>query len=394
MPANVDASFFNGRDSLVEHYMRYTLIVQYLFAHNQPKVSNFILESIHLYPSVFEAACLLSKVHQSRLQKSAMENTSQYLAVQRLIGAIEPSEGEAMAGLHVVSSFLFSGGTGEWEKFLQVAILYSKGVLGRYSEPTVALMNCSEPERFIIKTSMWFDVLASISHSQEPSFMEEYRQLFGRSSAYIEGPISLVSPMNELSMMPVMGCENHILWAMAEISWLAVWKQREWHRGCLSMPELVERGKDIERYLIPERPVDPSTLDSDPEHFTSEIFRASSRVYLHSVISGDFPYCPEIKEGVQETINILQMVPEPHRKSRHVVRSVVFSIFICGCLTDDVNHRDYLLHRLEAEELKEPVGNCGGVKSLIEEVWSQRANEKTKPVRWREALKKAAMLLV
>lgn len=299
-----------------------------------------------------------------------------------------------MAGLHVVSSFLFSGGTGRWQDYLLVAVHFSKGVLARYYDPMIALTSCTEPERFIIKTSMWFDVLASISHSQQPYFMQEYRQLFGLSSAYIEGPVSVLEPSKELSMMSVMGCENHVVWAMAEISCLAVWKQEAQHRGCLSIPELVQRGKDIERYLVSGKPVDPSTLDSNPQQFTAEIFRSSTRVYLHSVISGDYPHCPEIKDGVQETINILQMVPGSKAKSRHVVRSVVFSIFICACLTENQKQRDYLIHRLDMEQQNESVGNCSGVKGLIEEVWSHRTGSKTEPVLWRDALKKATMLLV
>jgi C6 transcription factor Pro1 len=395
IPARIDVTYFEeGQDDLVSHYMLRTLGMQYLLA--GPGIEDLIFRSLQSNPYAYEAACLLSAVHRYNMPKADLENHQRYAAVRRrLIGNTAPlTEGEAMAGLHMVSSFLFSGGTGLWQDYLQVAIHFSKRVLGRYfTPPAEALIRCTETERFIIKTSMWFDVLASVSNSQTPAFMDEYRQIFGRSTAYIEGPVSHASPPKELSMMSIMGCENHIVWAMAEISCLAVWKAQEQRRGCLSMPDLVARGKEIEVHLMPGRTVGPETYETS--HFTSEIFRASSRVYLHSVISGDFPHCPEIMEGVQETIDILHKVPEFDDKSRSaIVRSVVFSIFICGCLTDDEGHRSYLLERLSLAQEKESVGNCDGVKQLMESVWRQRSNQKTDPVRWREALQSAAMLLV
>ena len=46
-------------------------------------------------------------------------------------------------------------------------------------------------------------------------------------------------------MLPVMGCENAIVLALAEISHLAHWKASHLRRGCLSIPDLVHRGAVI-----------------------------------------------------------------------------------------------------------------------------------------------------
>jgi hypothetical protein len=79
--------------------------------------------------------------------------------------------------------------------------------------------------------------------------------------------------------------------------------------------------------------------------------------------------------------------------TRNVVRSVVFSIFIAGCLTDEADQRAYLLSRLDAQS-KERVGNCFEVGLVMKEVWRERGNRKHEPVPWQEALGKSGMLLV
>jgi len=45
-----------------------------------------------------------------------------------------------------------------------------------------------------------------------PRFLETYRTIFGpKKEAHIES-----APSQELSMIPIMGCENHIVLAIAE----------------------------------------------------------------------------------------------------------------------------------------------------------------------------------
>lgn len=251
-------------------------------------------------------------------------------------------------------------------------------------------MQCSEATRFIIKTSMWFDVLASATRVEIPNFLEVFRNLFDPNSAYIDDSPS--SGPEQLSMLPIMGCENHIVWALAEISNLACWKELQKERGALSMPELVKRGTKIEKHLMPPvtTPVFYDQLEQT-RFLTSQVFRASARVYLHSVLSGDYPSCKEIAEGVADTIYWLKRVPE--QGARSVVRSVVFSICICGCLTDDPSQRDFLLKRLENERA-ESVGNCPTVQELIQEVWRSRENSNYDSITWRDVMRRSQMLLV
>lgn len=238
-----------------------------------------------------------------------------------------------------------------------------------------------------------------------PRFLEIYRSVFGpKQGAYIE-----TAPSPELSMIPVMGCENHIVLAIAEISELSHWKEMQTRSGCLSMPVLVQRGMEIERkylqrssngifqqdaFLAP--PSGNAYSDDEARQvyqrrkLTNDIFRASARVYLHTVLSGDYPSSPEISSAVTETIECLKRVPQANNAalSRSVVRSVVFGICICGCLTDQPSQQAFLREMLEQQEV-EVVGNVMAVRRLMEDVWRRRATaegRKTWTVNWREVM--------
>src|ERR1700683_87750 len=151
-----------------------------------------MFETIQSSPTALDAACLLASLHRHALRYDAPvtdpESQDHFHRVrQSLVGKAQLSEGDAMAGLHVVSWVLFSGGRGQWQEFLHVACRYADGVLWHpeYRGPQDALMRCSEATRFIIKTSMWFDVLASATRVEVPYCIEVLRGLFAPMSAYI-----------------------------------------------------------------------------------------------------------------------------------------------------------------------------------------------------------------
>ena len=350
-------------------------------------------------PSALDAACLLSSLHKHALNVGAPtvdpETDRRFRQISKaLVTRSQLDEGDAMAGLHYVSYVLFSGGRGRWQDFLNVACRYSDGMLyhPQFGGPQDAFMRCSATTRFIIKTSMWFDVLASATRVERPYFLDVYRSMFSPEVAHIDDPSGGIP--EELSMLSIMGCENHIVWALAEISNLACWKESERRRNALSTVELVKRGAHIEQYLMPRSSRQFNNyVYEDEKHenrmLTSEVFRASARVYLHSVLSEDSPSCKEIQEGVEDTIRCLKRVPE--RGSRAVVRSVVFSICICGCLTDVEWQRAFLLSRLDAQGT---VGNCIEVKRLINKVWEQRGGNRHERLGWRDVMRKTEMLLV
>ena len=120
------------------------------------------------------------------------------------------------------------------------------------------------------------------------------------------------------------------------------------------MPKLVQRGVEIEQKYLQRNsngmfPPDPyltpptSAAYTDQEvrevyqrqRLTNDVSRASARVYLHTVLSGDYPSPPEISAEVTETIKCLKCVAQANSAalSRSIIRSVIFGICICGRLT-------------------------------------------------------------
>ncbi|KAF8270551.1 fungal-specific transcription factor domain-containing protein [Lactarius quietus] len=411
---NIGPYMSSHQSGLVRHYLDHVLRRQYLLA--DTSIAEFIIRTVQENPAARDAVCLLASLH---LQNDASTDYSK--TYKRICASLRTSaaggytEGEAMAGLFVVSAFLFRGGRGAWQEFLSVAADWVWTVLHSGGGPAETIMRCTDSQQFIIKTTFWFDILASTTRLQSPRFLAIYRELWSsRRGAYIEGVSR--QPNGPLSMMSVMGCENTTALAIAEISALACWKETNARQGTLSVPELVDRGRTIESECLVHpspTPAHPSASghagggDADIElaekrRLTADIFRATARVYLHSVLSGEYPGCPEIRDGVVDTIKCLRQVPagghgpqqpegiaQMSNVSRSVLRSVVFGICLCGCLTDDFEERQFLLRRLD-EEQAEGVGNCAEARAVMEQVWNCRvaatAGAGGSSLSWRDAM--------
>jgi len=387
-------------DSLAGYYTKHVLSLQYLLADND--IRQMMSSTADSGDRVVSTAVsLLSAIYKSRKFREGNDTIKpQYGQLTRMFKETPSiTVDHAIAALHTISSFLFDGGGGKWEPWLRIACTFADGYLQRpaYSIHDHIANFCDDSIGcFILRTAMWFDVIASVTLFRPPHFLLQYRNLFDPDRAFGDPWLSYDPRM---SMMSVMGCDNRVVWAMGEISYLACWKAEQERKGCLSMPELVEQGIAIERKLL--NPLGPEALHARDElrlqqRLSADIFRASTRLYLHSVISGDFPYVPEIMKSVKEIIDHLGRARQHFRgTSRSVVRSVVFSIFICGCLTDDVSLRRFLIDTL-MEQANEPVGNCTEVKRLMEKVWANRGEmpDPSRPVPWREELKRSGLLLV
>ncbi|KAI0052303.1 hypothetical protein FA95DRAFT_1553622 [Auriscalpium vulgare] len=338
-----------SQSALVKHYLDHVLMRQYLLADSS--ISEFIIRTIQKSAAVRDAVCLLSALHRASLVNSgAVESASaltpassesDYVQIYRRIhhtlvpaaGRADYSEDEALTGLLVVSAFLFRGGRGQWLQFLTVAAEWVGGLLAGYTDPDGAaalLLRCTDSQRFIIKTTFWFDILASATRREPPLFLPWYRRLWGAPRARIDvldgaaGPHASADEQ-KLSMMTVMGCENATALAIAETSDLAHWKATHAAAGTLSVPDLVDRGRTIEGTLLPA-PSPPSPQppygvfdgydgfggDDDigrRRRYTADIFRGAAKIYLHSVLSGEHPLNPEIRDGVAAVVATLRKLP-------------------------------------------------------------------------------------
>jgi hypothetical protein len=398
-------------DDLVTHYLGSVMDLQYLLVDSH-QMRNILLPSVTNPGASQDAARLLAAVHaqhanyrsHSFVALNHKENKYRYDALMFVLQKQQYSEDDALAAISVISSFLFDGGRGAWQAWLAVSYNYARSVF-HGCDPRDKLQTCNETTRFIIKAAIWFDVLAAITTQESPRFLPYIRRLYSPEASGVYDPTLPPSP--ELSMMSVMGCENHIVWALAEASDLAVWKREQQRHGCLSVPELVARATQLDKNylnaaqppLYGQRAPGAQSETEIARELSNNIFRAATRVYVRSIVSGDYPHVPEIMEAIDETMEYVR-TPAKHSQKVYssVVRSTVFAFFICGALTDNVHLQREVNERLcltgEDPSLS-TVGNSASIRKLLEKIWSGRGkNTAHTAVRWRDVLRDANMLLV
>ncbi|KAJ7227412.1 fungal-specific transcription factor domain-containing protein [Mycena pura] len=382
-------------DELVTYYVGKVLNVQYLLTDSM-HIRNIILPSVLNHGASREAARLLASVHVQRstygpnsvaLQDKDM--VERYEDLRQVLKKSRFTEDDALAAFSIISSFLFDGGVGEWQAWLNVSYDYAKSAFSN-GDPRDTLETCAETTRFIIKAAIWFDVLAAITTQEAPRLLEYIRRLFSPLESGVYGP-----PSQELSMMSVMGCENTVVWVLAEASALSAWKREQLLRGRLSVPDLVERAQQLDSQLDAAPPFTYGQREAEREAErvqSANIFRGATRVYLRSIVSGNYPYVREIAEAVDDTMVLLCVPKMPST----VVRSTVFAFFVCGALTDDARYRKEIADKLslDANDPTSTVGNSSSIKMLLQSIWSERSKNKALPVEWREVLLRSKMLLV
>ncbi|KAF8813338.1 hypothetical protein BYT27DRAFT_7335008 [Phlegmacium glaucopus] len=387
----------------LREYVNNVVKIQYLLGDNTI-LPTMIWEAIKVHDESREAVNLLSQTYSKRRQepqrqvlcdipfKSRVEGLQATLTAT---GRIASSADDAMAALHVVSLFLFDGGQGAWNAFLSVASAYVMALLEnpRYHRNyAAALQACSPKEEFIVKTTIWFDVLGSITTQEQPRLLSAIRELFDPNRSHIGSSPSY-------SMMSPMGCENVVVWALAEASSLSCWKRSHKRRGTLNRRELVHKAEEIEVHLEPQVPLPQPHLENPhsdwPRLLASRIFRSATRLFIQSIINDDHPRVPELRRSVKETFDCITNFPNLAINDKPaIVRSTVFAIFICGSLTDDKTQRRLLSLHLQQESGSDGIGNTSTVLHLLEQVWATQKKSLKSSVPWREHLKEAKILLV
>lgn len=420
--------------NLVKHYLKNVRPMQYFFADSW--IDENIFRLAQNYDIVRDSICLVASVHKHRWNNSDSpphpplalpegDDAESKKYAQRVrdrllekfsrnsrnADSIQP--GEALAGLQCVSSFLFAGGMGDWDKFLDIACLWVSKVLNPARRPVggyASVLHSLDPlSHFIVKATMWFEVLASVTKIEAPRFLNVYEELFEATRiSDPQGELDIARG-HGMPMLDVMGCDDLTFLAIAKISALAAWKEENVARGTLDVMDFVERGKEIQdNYLQPtddpftmhRMPLLDDTLDNR-KRLTADIFRAAARLYLNTVLSGDKPTVPKISHSVRDTVDALRQVPhDPNSLRQSVVRSVVFPICIAGCMTDDPQQRRWLLTLLEETP---GAGNCNAVAQVMKDVWAKRdppPNNKRhklaqpRDVSWRQALRENGALLL
>lgn len=403
----------------IEQYVQMIAEIQYLLG-DKTLLPSMIWDSYQTHQNSKTALTLLNKVYWRRQQHpdrpvltdSEMSSNLHSLLAELQKGRFDDPD-DAIAALHGVSMYLFDGGQGAWRDFLALATKYVKKILHHpsYTHPKDALLFAVPKDAFIVKTAMWFDVLGSITTEETPTFIMEIRTMFGPVQHGVYNVQFDIDP--QCSMMSPMGCENRVVWALAETCMLARWKHNEDVKCRLSVTELVIKAQEIDNMLYP-KPYEPPTepmSDADAElhhlrYLASEIFRCSTRLYLAAVVNNDHPQVRQIQDRVEESMvvfrNLFQTpsTVDLYKVSRSVIRSTVFGLYLTGSLTQNREHRQHLLEHINRESVGanqnagEGVGNCGSIRKMLEHVWKESDADPAKPVPWRRVLKECQILLV
>ncbi|TEB27068.1 hypothetical protein FA13DRAFT_1756136 [Coprinellus micaceus] len=368
----------------------------YYLLGDRSNLPSMIWESCQNHGLSQKALSLLTSIYYRRQQhpnQAVLTGSDMHAQLRSLLDELTKGNlddpDNAIAALHGVSMFLFDGGQGAWLSFLQLASKYVSKVLHSqaYGNPKDALLYANWKDAFIVKTSIWFDA---------PHFLDEVRAMFNPNFPSVYDPSFDSNP--QCSMMSPMGCENRIVWALAETSTLASWKDKEKANHRLNIMELVQKANEIEAQLSTRR-----ASSSRSGSWRQEIFRCSTRLFLATVVNDDYPQVRKIQDCVDEVIQCYRNLFQPNNGldmfsvSRSVIRSTVFAIYLAGSLTTDVEYRQELVGYLDRESAgrnSEGVGNCASIRKMLEDVWRDMAASPAQPVPWRLFLKEREILLV
>jgi len=298
--------------------------------------------------------------------------------------------------------------------------------------------------RFAAQGTMWMDILGSVSLQKRPRFLDLYRRLRKSPSSH-SGYFPRVAATSA-SLDSVMGCDDEVMFCIAEIAALAAWKAKKEQNGGLSIPELCKRGATIEARLDAcggPRPKPESVSSSSSTRSVSST--PSPRQASHAphpppvwdpygiaastvpeVSNVDLPTTSTSPTSMLQNGTASQPTPSItlRQKSSHVFReaaylylhtvlsgcephvpeivssvhslmksiddipveldrSLAFPITLGGCLSDSPEQREFFETRLALQG--SAVGNGSQAKLLVETVWKRRdAGERA--VCWRQTM--------
>lgn len=475
-----------AREHHVLYYFQRVRGFQYAFAGKDVTATFCDLITEQPHGAVTSAICSLAAVHDSRMRIAAglpnpyattgitdrrfyQDALWQIMRSKQMTGQF--SQADATAAVHSISYWLFQGGSGDWERVLDVAREWlSTTPMSSDANPVLPLIRQDTKGQFASRATMWMDIFSSISTVRPPRFLDMYRRLFRGVEGYWSSAIG--QEHNKLRLEGLMGCRDEVMLTIAEAANLASWAEQKRKAGKLSVRELVARADAIERELRiqeairafetsssrtdtnewdrilqeaqqqdqeegtlqsssansstsslpspesnqsnhlvsphvlpspmpgsaltsplppppslppppalapppllpappsvspslpPPLPPQPSPEDEMREQ-VSKVFRESAILYLYTVMSGPHPRVPEIVDAVASIVESLKLL-SPSLYDR----SLVFPICLAGCMTNDLEKREFLRNRLLG--LDHTVGNVAEARVLMEAVWQRR----------------------
>ncbi|KAJ4271317.1 hypothetical protein NW762_000019 [Fusarium torreyae] len=244
--------------------------------------------------------------------------------------------------------------------------------------------------RFFTANVLYIDVMSSITLEQAPRLQKYQDNIMPGCKAHTAPEEVRIS--GSLFMEDYVGLHNWVVQIIGDISALAAWKKQQKKANSLSINELVQRGKVMEDAIkgglgvfevqaqLPGPYLDPiMSVVSNPSHphdintkqapglaVNNQIWLQAALTYLHVVISGWQPSCPEIRYSVGRMTELLTALP-----SNTCLRTLVWPFCIAGCLSPPEDEDKY---RAMVERMG-PISVFGTVREaleVMEKVWSKR----------------------
>jgi len=123
----------------------------------------------------------------------------------------------------------------------------------------------------------------------------------------------------------------------------------------------------------------------DIRRIVRKLFRETTILYLHTILSDPNPGVQEITAGVDTVIQLMQQLPPSN-----LDHGLVFPICLAACMTDNQGQRQFLISRIQDAG---NIGNLLQTRMSIEAVWQRRDLHRQagapswEIIDWREALR-------
>jgi hypothetical protein len=408
------------------YYFEHVRQLQYAFAGNSVANITYSLVLQHPQGPVANAISALASLHFSLIRiahgfEAPNPNLEHSPAIRFYDSAHQQiyrnkqttlSESDANAAIHMLSFSLMSGGVTDWRPMLDIASewLVRTGITTS-DNPKLMMINMHEASRLALKTTIWCDIMSTLTLKTTPKHLTFYRRLFSKGSGYWSLTQQGIGDESNLRMDSLTGCPDEVLLGIAEIATLSCWKTQELRKGSLSMRELIRRGDVIERHLRTQTetvisaegdrtPLNPELTSIFAEHsnvqnsptghagtplpaddtrrIVADIFREATILYLHTVLSDPNPGVPEIVNSIDVIVQLLNRLPVSN-----IDRCLVFPICLAGCLADDPMKREFLKSRLQSQH--DGFGNTNQTLRVMQTAWQKRDNQGGK-VEWQDLL--------
>ena len=192
----------------------------------------------------------------------------------------------------------------------------------------------------------------------------------------------------------ITGIESWMMFCLMNITTLRRWKEDELSKGSLSMTELVKRAGSIEHDLQHHRQENLERINSQPVQdswiFTN-VFACAASVFLHATISESRPQILEIKQGVSDTIDALQLLPSPE-----LLKRLAWPICIAACLADSSRYEFFNSLSQRVAEAYGKGENISRALAVARECWKLRGStgRDDQTYDWKDAMRSLGTILL